>query len=46
MLRSFRREVLRSLYWQQRTKFPLISKLSESETVRDLICHCISLLKD
>ena len=33
MLRSFRREVLRSLYWQQRTKFPSITLLPESEAV-------------
>jgi hypothetical protein len=33
MLRSFRRDVLRSLYWQQRTKFPAITTLHESEAV-------------
>ena len=32
-LRSFRRDVLRTLYWQQRTKYPSITTLIESEAV-------------
>jgi hypothetical protein len=43
MLRSFRREVLRSLYWQQRTKFPSITLLPESEAVCTAVIFLIIL---